>query len=143
MLKNSSTSGLNYLKWQNLTGATRKCTWSRGVVATFSWMRTYSQNSKNPSSVTGKSSIYRKGGTVETNCWNTDVRAAERQHHRGDTPKSSQTALNGHAEETTAVLRALHQLFFTQKWEESVLQGTELYKRQQMQPPFPTEMKSK
>lgn len=76
MLKNSSTSGLNYLKWQNLTGATRKCTWSRGVVATFSWMRTYSQNSKNPSSVTGKSSIYRKGGTVETNCWNTDVRAA-------------------------------------------------------------------
>lgn len=45
---------------------------------------------------------------------------AERKHYRGDTPKSSQSVLSGHTEETTAVLRALHLLFFTQQWEETV-----------------------
>lgn len=73
MLKNSPTFGFNYLKWQNLTGATFKCTWSRGVAATFSWELTL----KTPRihlQWLGKAQSTEKG--AQTNCWNTDVRAA-------------------------------------------------------------------
>lgn len=59
---------------------------------------------------------------------------------RGNTPESSQVAQR-HTEEITAALRVVY--FHSAKGRNSVLQGTELCKRQQMEQPFPTEIKNK
>lgn len=66
MLTNPSTCGFNDLRWQNLTG---KCTWSRGVVATFSHVRTCSQN-RDSVTLSGKSC--REG--VQPSWWNAGAR---------------------------------------------------------------------
>lgn len=137
MLTNSSTFGFNYWRWQNLTNAICKCPWSRGVAAAFSWVRTYSQN---PESIF-TDFIHRQG--VQRNCWNSDVRAA-RGLQRGNTtnaPKPSPGGLRGTLRKP--LLFSEWFIFHSAMGRISALQGTELCKRQQMQSPFPTEMKNK
>lgn len=66
---------------------------------------------ENPFSLTRKSLIHRKGEQI--NCLNTDVRAASGLQRGSTAEVTPQSA-------TTVVLRGLHQLFFTQQWEETM-----------------------
>lgn len=111
--------------------------------ASITRMRTHSQNSENPSSLTRKSVMFRKGEQI--NRVSTGVRAAsglQRGSTTEATPQSHPKVRSGD------MLRCWSQspspvVSHSAVVRNGFLQGTELYKRRQMQPPFPIEMKNK